>query len=67
MGGKEGLNEGWEDAVVGQTEEVYGSVTRRGMWERDWVTRRVLEVRGRGRVKEEGEHKGEGEAEGNRE
>ncbi|PUU76566.1 hypothetical protein B9Z19DRAFT_1028600, partial [Tuber borchii] len=46
MGGKEGLKGGWEDAVVGQTEEVYGSVTKRGLWERDWVTRRVLEVRG---------------------
>ncbi|RPA94889.1 NAD(P)-binding protein, partial [Choiromyces venosus 120613-1] len=42
MGGREGLKEGWEDVVVGQTEEVYGGVTERSLGERDWVTRRVL-------------------------
>jgi len=51
MGGREGLKEGWEDVVVRQTEEAYGSVTKSGLRARDRITRRVLEVRGEERDK----------------
>ncbi|KAI5846736.1 hypothetical protein BZA05DRAFT_447372 [Tricharina praecox] len=42
--GEGDLPAGWEETVIAQTEEAYGSVTQESLDERDRITRRVLQA-----------------------